>query len=82
MANPAPHNPPFRAEHIGSLLRPPELLKARTENEDGILSDADLRKVEDEHIRKVVARQEEIGLQSITDGEYRRSVFYLSLIHI
>jgi 5-methyltetrahydropteroyltriglutamate--homocysteine methyltransferase len=76
MANPAPHNPPFRAEHIGSLLRPPELLKARTENEDGILSDADLRKVEDEHIRKVVARQEEIGLQSITDGEYRRSVFY------
>jgi 5-methyltetrahydropteroyltriglutamate--homocysteine methyltransferase len=76
MANTAPHNPPFRAEHIGSLLRPPELLKARTDNEDERLSDAELRKLEDEHIRTVVARQEEVGLQSITDGEYRRSVFY------
>ena len=76
MANSAPHNPPFRAEHIGSLLRPPELLKARAENEAGRLSAAGLRKVEDEHIRKVVAFQEEVGLQSITDGEYRRGVFY------
>ena len=76
MANTAPHNPPFRAEHIGSLLRPPELLKARTDNEDERLADAELRKIEDEHIRKVVALQEEVGLQSITDGEYRRSVFY------
>ena len=76
MANTAPHNPPFRAEHIGSLLRPPELLKARTDNEDERISDAELRKIEDEHIRKVVALQEEVGLQSITDGEYRRAVFY------
>jgi len=76
MANTAPHNPPFRAEHIGSLLRPPELLKARADNEDGRLSAAQLRKIEDEHIRKVVALQEEVGLQSITDGEYRRGVFY------
>ena len=75
MANTAPHNPPFRAEHIGSLLRPPELLKARTDNEDGRISDAELRKIEDEHIRKVVACQEEVGLQSITDGEYRRGGF-------
>jgi 5-methyltetrahydropteroyltriglutamate--homocysteine methyltransferase len=76
MANTAPHNPPFRAEHIGSLLRPPQLLKARADNEDGRLSAADLRKVEDEHIRNVVAFQEEVGLESITDGEYRRGVFY------
>jgi 5-methyltetrahydropteroyltriglutamate--homocysteine methyltransferase len=76
MSNTAPHNPPFRAEHIGSLLRPPELLKARADSVAGRLSAADLRKVEDEHIRKVVAFQDEVGLQSITDGEYRRGVFY------
>jgi 5-methyltetrahydropteroyltriglutamate--homocysteine methyltransferase len=76
MSNTAPHNPPFRAEHIGSLLRPPELLKARADKEAGRITAADLRKAEDEQIRKVVAFQEEVGLQSITDGEYRRGVFY------
>jgi 5-methyltetrahydropteroyltriglutamate--homocysteine methyltransferase len=76
MSNIAPHNPPFRAEHIGSLLRPPELLKARADKEAGRITAADLRKIEDEQIRKVVAFQEEVGLQSITDGEYRRGVFY------
>ena len=76
MSNTAPHNPPFRAEHIGSLLRPPELLKARADKEAGRITAADLRSIEDEHIRKVVAFQEEVGLQSITDGEYRRGVFY------
>lgn len=76
MGDTAPHNPPFRAEHIGSLLRPPELLKARAENEAGRLSATELHKIEDEQIRKAVAFQEEVGLQSITDGEYRRGVFY------
>jgi 5-methyltetrahydropteroyltriglutamate--homocysteine methyltransferase len=72
----APHNPPFRAEHIGSLLRPPELLKAREEHATGRLSAGDLRTVEDASIRRAVALQEDVGLQSITDGEYRRDVFY------
>lgn len=72
----APHNPPFRAEHIGSLLRPPGLLKAREDHAAGKLPAADLRAIEDEAIRKVVAMQEEVGLESITDGECRRGVFY------
>ncbi len=72
----APHDPPFRAEHIGSLLRPPELMRARTERAAGRLSAAELRRAQDEAIRKAVAMQEEAGLQSITDGEYRRDVFY------
>lgn len=72
----APHNPPFRAEHIGSLLRPPELLKAREDHAAGKLPAADLHAIEDEAIRKAVAMQEEAGLQAITDGEYRRGVFY------
>src|SRR5262249_30926768 len=80
MANPAPHNPPFRAEHIGSLLRPPALLRARAEHEAGRLPAAELRKLEDELIREAVALQEEIGLRSITDGEYRRGVFYADFI--
>lgn len=80
MAPSAPHNPPFRAEHIGSLLRPPELRQARTEHEAGRLSAGDLRKLEDTLIRKAVTLQEDIGLQSITDGEYRRGVFYTDFI--
>ncbi|MGH7863735.1 MAG: 5-methyltetrahydropteroyltriglutamate--homocysteine S-methyltransferase [Candidatus Binataceae bacterium] len=80
MASSAPHNPPFRAEHVGSLLRPPELLKARAENEAGRLPAADLHKLEDEMIRGAVALQEDAGLQSITDGEYRRGVFYTDFV--
>jgi len=76
----APHNPPFRAEHIGSLLRPPELLRARAEHEASRLSADELHKREDEFIRQAVALQEEIGLQSITDGEYRRGVFYTDFV--
>ena len=76
MATVAPHNPPFRADHVGSLLRPPELLKARSERAAGKISAEDLRSIEDTAIRKVVAFQDEVGLQSITDGEYRREIFY------
>src|SRR6516164_6898464 len=76
----APHDPPFRAEHVGSLLRPPELLKARAEHEAGRISATDLRRIEDDLVRKAVAMQEEIGLQSITDGEFRRGVFYSDFI--
>ncbi len=80
MATSAPHNPPFRAEHIGSLLRPLELLQARAEHEAGRLSADALHGLENELIREVVALQEEIGLRSITDGEYRRGVFYADFI--
>lgn len=80
MANAAQHNPPFRAEHVGSLLRPPELLKACDERDAGRISTAELRKLEDELIRKAVGLQEEIGLEAVTDGEYRRRVFYADFI--
>ncbi len=73
----APHNPPFRADHVGSFLRPPQLLSARADREAGKLSATDLRAVEDAAIRDVVNFQESLGLQSITDGEYRRAVFYM-----
>jgi 5-methyltetrahydropteroyltriglutamate--homocysteine methyltransferase len=80
MAAQAPHNPPFRAEHVGSLLRPPELLQAREACEAGRLQPGDLRQLEDDLIRKVVAMQESLGLQAVTDGEFRRGVFYADFI--
>jgi 5-methyltetrahydropteroyltriglutamate--homocysteine methyltransferase len=80
MANAAPHNPPFRAEHVGSLLRPPELLKAREDRDAGRITDADLHRLEDRLIRQAVAMQQEIGLGAVTDGEYRRGVFYADFI--
>lgn len=64
--------PPFRADHVGSLLRPKELLKAREDCEAGRISKRELRAIEDEAVRKVVKMQEDIGLQGVTDGEYRR----------
>jgi 5-methyltetrahydropteroyltriglutamate--homocysteine methyltransferase len=76
MAVAAPHNPPFRADHVGSLLRPPELKKANQDYAGGKISAADLRRVQDACIRRVVALQEEAGLHSITDGEFRRDIFY------
>ena len=76
MASDAPHDPPFRADHVGSLLRPPELLKARADRAAGKISVEELRAIEDSSIREVVAFQESVGLQSITDGEYRREIFY------
>ena len=80
MPSPAPHDPPFRADHVGSLLRPAGLLNARADHEAGRLPLPDLRRIEDDHVRKAVAMQEEIGLQSITDGEFRRGVFYADFI--
>lgn len=65
--------PPFRADHVGSLLRPPELLRARQDLAEGRITAADLRRIEDEAIRKVVAMQEAVGLRSVTDGEFRRA---------
>jgi 5-methyltetrahydropteroyltriglutamate--homocysteine methyltransferase len=73
--------PPFRADHVGSLLRPPALLKARDEHEAGELTDAELAKVEDDAIADVVAMQEEIGLHSATDGEFRRASWHMDFIY-
>ena len=69
-----PARPPFHADHVGSLLRPPELAAARK------ATDPNLRDIEDRAVRAVVARQEAIGLQSITDGELRRDYWHLDFM--
>lgn len=65
--------PPFRADHVGSLLRTAALKEARGKRERGEIGDDALRAIEDQEIIKLIRRQEEVGLQSITDGEYRRA---------
>ena len=65
--------PPFRADHVGSFLRSAALKDARAKREAGTITAAQLKEVEDREIEKVVRKQEEIGLQLATDGEYRRS---------
>ena len=73
-------NPPFRADHVGSLLRPPALLAARDRYFDGEISAEELRAVEDEAIASVISRQEAVGLRSITDGEFRRTYFHIDFL--
>jgi methionine synthase II (cobalamin-independent) len=73
--------PPFRADHVGSLLRPAELLKAREDFAAGRVDADELRGVEDTAIREAVARQEEVGLQSATDGEFRRESWHMDFIY-
>jgi len=65
--------PPFRADHVGSLLRPARLIAARERHAKGEIAAEELRAVEDDAIREVVKLQEEIGLQGVTDGEFRRT---------
>src|SRR5262249_50131794 len=65
--------PPFRADHVGSFLRPAPLKDARARHEQGALADAALKEIEDREIEKVVKKQEEAGLKLATDGEFRRS---------
>jgi 5-methyltetrahydropteroyltriglutamate--homocysteine methyltransferase len=78
----SPRNtPPFRADHVGSLLRPPELLKAREDFGEGRIDADELHGVEDEAIREVVRKQEEVGLQSATDGEFRRASWHMDFIY-
>ena len=71
---------PFRADHVGSLLRPPELLRAREQHQSGELSAAALREVEDRSIRAAAKLQEDIGLRGITDGEYRRTIWHADFL--
>ncbi len=72
--------PPFRADMVGSLLRPAPLKEARAKHAKGEITDAGLRAVEDREIEKVIARQEEVGLQSATDGEFRRSWWHFDFL--
>ena len=65
------HNPPFRAEHLGSLLRPKDFLAQRAAFEAKAISQEELTKAEDESIAKVVKVQVDAGFRAITDGEYR-----------
>ena len=73
-------DPPFRADHVGSLLRPPEIFAARAQVADGVLTPQGLREVEDEAIAAMIPRLESTGIQSITDGEYRRAWFHLDFL--
>jgi 5-methyltetrahydropteroyltriglutamate--homocysteine methyltransferase len=73
--------PPFRADHVGSLLRPERLLRARDDAAAGRISAGQLRAVEDEAIAEAVRMQEEVGLQSATDGEFRRASWHMDFIY-
>src|SRR6478672_2153126 len=72
--------PPFHADQVGSLLRPAELREARAKAKAGALSAEHLRAVENRAIERAVRKQEEIGLQSITDGEFRRDFWHLDFL--
>ena len=72
--------PPFRADHVGSFLRPLDLLEAREQHKNGNLSRDDLRMVEDRAIRDIVRFQEDLGLHGITDGEFRRTYFHIDFL--
>ena len=76
----ARNTPPFRADHVGSFLRPKALLEARDRCKRGEIDQAALRLVEDEAIREVVRLQEDIGMQGITDGEFRRTYFHIDFL--
>ena len=73
--------PPFRADHVGSLLRPQKLLRARDEFAAGQISAERLRAIEDDAIRDVVQMQRDVGLQSATDGEFRRASWHMDFIY-
>src|SRR5207245_9626468 len=73
--------PPFRADHVGSLLRPTELHEARAKAKRGEMSADALRALQDRHIREAVAKQESIGMQLVTDGEVRRDWWHTDFIH-
>ncbi|GAA2883187.1 5-methyltetrahydropteroyltriglutamate--homocystei ne S-methyltransferase [Actinoplanes cyaneus] len=73
--------PPFRADHVGSLLRPPHLLEARTKRAAGEITAEQLRAIEDDAIRDVVRMQRAAGLRSATDGEFRRTAWHMDFIY-
>jgi 5-methyltetrahydropteroyltriglutamate--homocysteine methyltransferase len=73
--------PPFRADHVGSLLRPPDLLRARGQHAAGMLTAEQLATIEDGAITEAVGTQEKIGLRSATDGEFRRTAWHMDFIY-
>ncbi|HEY0631337.1 MAG TPA: 5-methyltetrahydropteroyltriglutamate--homocysteine S-methyltransferase [Thermoleophilaceae bacterium] len=73
--------PPFRADHVGSLLRPPQLLAAREDHSNGRIDDAELRAAEDEAIRDIARMQRDVGLRTVTDGEFRRASWHMDFIY-
>ena len=73
--------PPFRADHVGSLLRPKQVLQARDEFAAGQITAEQLAQVEDAAIREIIRRQGEVGLKSATDGEQRRTSWHMDFIY-
>src|SRR4029079_7421690 len=73
-------SPPFRADHVGSLLRPTSLKEARAGSESGTISAGELKAVEDQAIRGIIAKQAQIGLRSATDGEFRRAMWHFDFL--
>jgi 5-methyltetrahydropteroyltriglutamate--homocysteine methyltransferase len=73
--------PPFRADHVGSLLRPPRLMQARADHAAGAITAEELRAAEDDAIREAVALQRDVGLRSATDGEFRRASWHMDFIY-
>src|SRR5437762_929661 len=74
------NKPPFRADHVGSLLRPAALKEAREKRARGEMSAGELTAIEDREIERVIKRQEEVGLKAVTDGEFRRSWWHLDFL--
>jgi 5-methyltetrahydropteroyltriglutamate--homocysteine methyltransferase len=72
--------PPFRADHVGSLLRPAELKNAREKAKSGALSASQLKEIEDRQIKKAIAMQEAAGLQAVSDGEFRRAFWHVDFL--
>ncbi|MFL6015961.1 MAG: 5-methyltetrahydropteroyltriglutamate--homocysteine S-methyltransferase [Gaiellaceae bacterium] len=73
--------PPFRADHVGSLLRPPRLHQARDDFANGRIDAEALREIEDAAIREIVRKQEDVGLHAVTDGEFRRASWHMDFIY-
>lgn len=81
MPQPDASGPPFRADHVGSLLRPPALLRARADHQAGRIDAAALRAAEDDAIRDAIKLQRNIGLQGVTDGEMRRGSWHMDFLY-
>jgi 5-methyltetrahydropteroyltriglutamate--homocysteine methyltransferase len=72
--------PPYRADHVGSLLRPEPLLAARKQHEGGWITAETLRGCEDDCVRRAVEMQAELGFEGVTDGEFRRGSWHMDFL--